>query len=276
MLADYHVHTNFSVDSFYPMEDVVKDAIHKGIDEICFTDHVDYGVQVDWDNIEKAQYYKGVALTNVDYPNYVKMIKEMQDRYGDKITIKMGMEFGVQMQTIPQYEALYHRYPFDFIILSIHQVGNKEFWSQDFQQGKTQKEYNEGYYEELLNVVNHYQDYSVLGHMDLITRYDKLEVYPFQKVKSYIEAILEKVIKDDKGIELNTSSKRYKLKDTTPSKDILKLYHDMGGKIITIGSDSHTEKDLGAYLKEAKELLKFIGFREFCTYDKMQPIFHNL
>lgn len=276
MLADYHVHTNFSVDSFYPMEDVIKDAIHKGIDEICFTDHVDYGVQVDWDNIEKAQYYKGVALTNVDYPNYVKMIKEMQDRYGDKITIKMGMEFGVQMQTIPQYEALYHRYPFDFIILSIHQVGNKEFWSQDFQQGKTQKEYNEGYYEELLNVVNHYQDYSVLGHMDLITRYDKLEVYPFQKVKSYIEAILEKVIKDDKGIELNTSSKRYKLKDTTPSKDILKLYHDMGGKIITIGSDSHTEKDLGAYLKEAKELLKFIDFREFCTYDKMQPIFHNL
>ena len=52
----------------------------------------------------------------------------------------------MQMHTIPQYEALFARYPLDFVILSIHQVGDKEFWTQDFQKGKTQKEYNEQYY----------------------------------------------------------------------------------------------------------------------------------
>ncbi|MBQ1911691.1 MAG: PHP domain-containing protein, partial [Erysipelotrichaceae bacterium] len=49
MLADYHVHTHFSDDSVYPMEEVVKDAIAMGLDEICFTDHVDYGVKLDVD-----------------------------------------------------------------------------------------------------------------------------------------------------------------------------------------------------------------------------------
>lgn len=78
------------------------------------------------------------------------------------------MEFGIQTHTIPQYEYLFQKYPFDFIILSIHQVENKEFWTQDFLKGKSQKEYNMQYYEEMLHVVNQYQNYSVLGHMDLI------------------------------------------------------------------------------------------------------------
>ena len=49
MLADYHVHTEFSDDSVYLMEDVIEDAIKMGLDEICFTDHVDYGIKLDWD-----------------------------------------------------------------------------------------------------------------------------------------------------------------------------------------------------------------------------------
>ena len=74
----------------------------------------------------------------------------------------------------------YHRYPFDFIILSIHQVNDQEFWTQDFQRGKTQKEYNEKYYEEILSVIQKHKNYSVLGHLDLIARYDKNGIYPFQ------------------------------------------------------------------------------------------------
>lgn len=180
------------------------------------------------------------------------------------------------MHTISQFESLYDRYPFDFIILSVHQVEDKEFWTQDFQKGRTQKEYNERYYEEMLNLVNHYQNYSVLGHMDLIVRYDKMGIYPFQKIKPYVEKILKKVIKDGKGIEVNTSSYRYGLADTTPSKEILQLYYELGGKIITIGSDSHSPEHLGTYIEETNELLKTTGFQTFCTYEKMEPLFHAL
>lgn len=308
MLADYHVHTEFSDDSIYPMENVVKDAIRLGLNEICITDHVDYGVKVDWDSGKgsilralnflykfyywcqdlallnkilsglKTLYRHGRPLTkpNVNYPRYAVEIERLQSLYGDQLTIKMGMEFGVQTHTIPQFEALFRRYPFDFIILSIHQVEDKEFWTQEFQKGRTQQEYNECYYEEMLNVVKAYKDYSVLGHMDLIKRYDKAGIYPFEKVKPIIAEILKIVIADGKGIEVNTSSRRYGLNDSTPSQELLCLYRDLGGKIVTIGSDSHAPAHLGTYIVDAKEQLKALGFQNFYTYTKMEPVPHHL
>lgn len=276
MLADYHVHTEFSDDSVYPMEDVVKDAVRLGLKEICITDHVDYGVKVDWDSGEEIRYRKGNPLANVDYPRYMTKIEELRRRYGGQITIKLGMEFGVQTHTIPQFQALFRRYPFDFIILSIHQVEDKEFWTQEFQEGRTQQEYNQRYYEELLNVVRAYQDYSVLGHVDLIKRYDKAGIYPFEKVKPFVAEVLRTAIADGKGIEVNTSSHRYGLSESMPSAELLRLYRDLGGSIVTIGSDSHAPAHLGTYIDEAKQLLRALGFESFCTYQGMQPMFHAL
>ncbi|HIZ78418.1 MAG TPA: histidinol-phosphatase HisJ family protein [Candidatus Lachnoclostridium stercorigallinarum] len=276
MFADYHVHTEFSDDSRYLMEDVIRDAVNMGMDEICITDHVDYGVKVDWDSGEEIGYRHGDPLANVDYPRYMDKIRALKEEYQGKITIRTGMEFGVQMHTIPEFEALFARYAFDFIILSIHQVEDKEFWTQDFQRGRTQKEYNERYYQEMLDVVKAYKNYSVLGHMDLIKRYDEAGIYPFENVKPMIEEILKIVIADGKGIELNTSFHRYGLSDSMPSREILKLYRELGGEIITIGSDSHKPEHLGAYIDEGKEILRGLGFERFCTYENMKPVFHEL
>ena len=283
MKADYHVHTEFSDDSEYQMEQVVRDSIVMGLDEICFTDHVDYGVKNDWDDGEKIRYREGIPgepenmpILNVNYPLYYKTYQKMKTQYGNKITLKLGMEFGMQVHTIEQYEKLYAKYPFDFIILSVHEVEDKEFWTQDFQRDRTQQEYNERYYEELLYLVQNYHNYSVLGHMDLITRYDKAGTYPFEKLKPIFTEILKTVIADGKGIEVNTSSHRYGLSDLTPSRDILKLYRELGGTIITIGSDSHKPEHLGTFIDETKQELKTLGFKEFCTFDKMKPIYHQL
>ena len=78
MLVDYHVHCEYSDDSTYLMEDVVKDAIKKGINEICFTDHVDYGIKLDWDSGKEIMYRNGEPLANVDYPRYEKQIKDLR------------------------------------------------------------------------------------------------------------------------------------------------------------------------------------------------------
>ncbi len=283
MRADYHVHTEYSDDSAYEMEQVVRDAIEKGIDELCFTDHVDYGIKRDWDEPGELIYRVGgsgepdaMVLNNVDYPKYVAQIRELQEKYGDKISIKLGLEFGMQAHTIDRYEKLFARYPFDFIILSVHEVEDQEFWNQDFQKGRSQQEYNERYYEELLYLVKNYHNYSILGHVDLITRYDEMGIYPFEKVKPVITEILKTVIADGKGIEVNTSSHRYGLKDLTPSRDILRLYRDLGGRIITIGSDSHKPEHLGAYIDDTKQELRALGFTEFCTFEQMKPVYHPL
>ncbi len=283
MLADYHVHTAFSNDSVYLMEDVVKDAISLEIEDICFTDHVDYGPYRDWDDPRGIEYRAGeegepewVALTNVEYKKYFSLIEELKEKYKEQISIKAGLEFGVQTHTIPEYEKLFASYTFDFIILSIHQVGDEEFWTNEYQSTRTQQEYNEGYYKELLSVVQNYHNYSVLGHMDLIVRYDEQGPYPFEKVKPIITEILKTVIADGKGIEVNTSNHRYGIADMTPSRDILKLYRELGGTIITIGSDSHKKEHLGAYIDWAKEELRKLGYTQFCTFEKMKPVFHDL
>lgn len=280
MFCDYHVHTHFSDDSEYVMEDVIKDAIRMNMNEICFTDHVDYGIKVDQEFLTKDEILKlsqghEFAPLNVHYSHYFKEIERLRKIYS-QITIKQGMEFGIQTHTIPLFQKLFNQYDFDFIILSCHQVEDKEFWTQDFQRGKTQQEYNLRYYQEILNVITQYKDYSVLGHLDLIARYDRAGNYSFQNIKSIVIEILKIVIQEGKGIEINTSSYRYNLKDLTPSRDILKLYKELGGKIITIGSDSHKKEHLGAYIKETKKELKTLGFEYYCTFKNMEPIFHKL
>lgn len=257
MLVDYHVHTNFSDDSNYPMEDVVKEAIRLGMSEICFTEHVDYGVKTD---------------SNCDYVGYMKEFERCKEEYGDQITLKLGIEFGMQVHTIDEFQKDFNKYDFDFVILSCHQVDDKEFWTQDYQKGKSQQEYNEKYYEEILQIISKYHDYSVIGHLDMIRRYDKQGEYPFRKVKHLIHDILKIVIRDGRGIEVNTSCFRYGLKDLTPSIDILKLYKRLGGEILTIGSDSHERKHLGGKIVHVQGVLKELGFQTIYTYDKMKPV----
>lgn len=261
MLADYHVHTYYSDDSQCPMEDMVKKALNLNLDELAFTDHVDYGVK--WD-------------LNCDYKAYFQEIHELQKKYGERLTIKAGIEFGVQVHTIAQFQKDFQSYPFDFVILSNHQIQNREFWNYDFQQGKSQADFNREYYEAIYQVVKSYKDYSVLGHLDMIKRYDTYGGYPDEKVMHIVEKILLQVIADGKGIEVNTSSFRYGLKDLTPSRAILRNYLQLGGNILTIGSDSHETVYLAHHFEQVRGILKELGFKQFCTFEKMKPYFWNL
>lgn len=276
MKCDYHVHTIYSDDSVAPMEDYVIKGIELGLDEICFCDHVDYGIKRDWDDPRGILYDGNRAIANVDYPKYTDDFLKLKEKYKQNITLKMGMEFGIQKHTIHQFQRLFNQYDFDFIILSIHQIDDKEFWSQDFQRGKEQAEYQREYYHALLDIIKEYKDYSVLGHLDLIKRYDNHGSYPDDKIMDIVDEILKLVIYDNKGIEINTSSWQYGLLDTTPSRNILKRYLVLGGKIITIGSDAHNTDRLANHQEEAKKILKEIGFQEICTFENMSPIFHKL
>ena len=261
MLADYHVHTYYSDDSQCPMEDMVQQGLRCGLDEIAFTEHVDYGIKTD---------------LNCDYEKYLAEVGRLQEKYAGQITLRPGIEFGVQVETAAQFAADAARYPFDFIIMSNHQVDNKEFWTYEFQKGRTQEEYQTAYYAALLQMVRCFKEYNVLGHLDMIKRYDKCGDYPDEKIMNLVEPILRQVIADGKGIELNTSSFKYKLKDTMPSRSILQLYHDLGGHILTIGSDTHETQHLADHFTEVRHLLREIGFKEFCTFEQRQPVFHSL
>lgn len=287
MYADYHLHCEYSDDSNEPMENQIQKAITLGLDEMCFTDHVDYGIKRDWDDPEgiiirhAIEHGKEVdlVLANVNYPKYFEALNMYQKKYASSISIKKGLEFGIQSITVDAYEKLYASYQddLDFVLFSMHQVNNLEFWTQDFQKGKTQKEYNDEYYKEIYQTMQMFHHYSCLAHLDLMARYDENGIYPFENEKDIIAEILKYAIRDGKGIEINTSSWKYGLKDTQPSRAILKLYKNLGGKIITVGSDAHETKYLASHIKDAYAILKNeIGINEICTFDHMQPIFHKI
>ena len=260
MLADYHLHTNASDDSKMTMESYVKQAIELGFDEICFTDHVEYAMK------------NKIVRNEVDYyQNYL----DLMENFDENLTVKFGAEFGIQRDNIDFYNEFFEKYPFDFILLSCHTVDNFELYDGTYQKGKTQQEYNEAYYEQLLYVVKNYKKYSVLAHLDLIKRYDK-SPYPFEKTYPFVYEILKQVVADGKGLEINTSSFRYNIGDLTPSVEILKLFKELGGEIITIGSDSHVLSHFGKYIKEVRTQLLDLGFKYFYTFEKMNPIRHSL
>lgn len=261
MKSDYHMHTSFSKDCNIPMEKMIIKAISLNMEEICFTDHVDYGLEI---------------KDNCDYPSYFLKLCELKEKYKDKITIKQGIEFGVQTHTIDKYVKDTNEYDFDFILLSVHQIDNLEFSNQAFQKNKTQEEINILYYKYLLKIVQSYKEYSVLAHLDVIKRYDKFGVYPDDKVMSIIDEILKTVIKDQKGIEVNTKSFKFGLNDLMPSTKILTRYNELGGKIVTIGSDAHHRARIYDNFENTIEQLKEIGFTHHCTFDKLKPIFHQL
>ena len=230
MFADYHVHTEFSDDSVYPMEDVIRDAVKMGMDEICITDHVDYGVKTDWEEGMEIQYRKGDPLTNVDYPRYMEKIGRLREEYGGKITIRTGMEFGVQTTPSPNLRRCLPDIPLTSSFSPSTRWRTRSSGPRISSGGGSQKEYNERYYQEMFDVVKAYKNYSVLGHMDLIKRYDEAGIYPFGEVEPMIREILKVVIADGKGIELNTSFHRYGLAEPMPSMDIFRSTGSWGAR----------------------------------------------
>lgn len=265
MRVDYHLHTNFSTDSQESMELYCESAIKQGIKEIAVTDHVDLGVVNEYTSEQV-----------VDYPNYAIEIKRLQEKYKDKVCLRKGLEFGVQLEYLDEYKEIVRDNDLDFVIMSCHQIDNKEFWLNDYQKNKTPYECFEGYYKYLMELVRVFPDFSVIGHLDLMKRYSTYTPSVDDEHEAIIKELLQLIIDHNKGIEVNTSGIRYDLGSFHPSEKILRWYYELGGTIITVGSDAHILKDLGSGIDEALAMLKEIGFESVCTFEKMQPIFHKL
>lgn len=272
MLCDYHVHSSYSDDSRCPMEEDILAAADRGLEEIALTDHVDYGVKLDWGEEPSG----GIVNRNVNYPLWNRELESLRKKYQGRIRVKKGMEFGIQRHTVKDFAKLFGRYDFDFILLSVHQIDDQEFWTQDYQRGKTQREVYRGYYMEILQVMDLYHDYSSLAHLDLLNRYERGSLPPFEMTEDLVREILKKAVREGKALEFNTAYRRYHLADIEPSARVWKIYKELGGRLITIGSDSHQKETVGEGVREAHRQLRELGFAEFCTYDHMVPFLHPL
>jgi len=266
-MFDYHIHTSHSDDCVSDMEEMILSACDKGFREIAITDHID------------LEYPDSNIPFSLDIPAYHRALEYCQAKYKDRIKIVKGIEVGIQDFVSEENSDLVRSYPYDFVIGSFHAAEGKDFYSGSYYKGKTALECYRDFYSYAYQCLKTYKDYSVLGHINIVARYK--EFIPPEKVEQteyldLVEDILKLVIEDGKGIEVNTSSFRYKTSQMYPSVEMLKLYKQFKGEIITIGSDSHVPEHIGYEFKYTVDLLESLGFKYLATFEQQRPIMNKI
>ncbi len=242
MKTDYHIHTEFSCDSEADMEQYVKQALERDIRMLCFTDHVDLNP-----NDYGYNYYNP--------EKYFVKYNQVKETYGKQMNLYSGIEFGEPHLYADRLRML-STYPYDFIIGSIHWIGDM-FPCQKVREQYSAKEFYTLYWKEVLNTVKQ-GGFDALGHIDFPKRYYG-EIY---YVEAEIKEIFNRLLDRDMIIEINTSSLRKGHSETMPGKDLLEIYADCGGWYVTIGSDAHEVKDVGVDYEAAKTLAEKCGLQQ--------------
>ncbi len=264
-MKDVHLHSKQSHDGKSTVAEYIAAARKRGIDELIFTEH--------WDDYEGIE----TKLSTLDVGAYYKNFLAEQEK--TDFPIHFGIEIGLQPHIADKIKSFVPQYPFDFIIGSSH-ITNKLDMAYDprFFNGLTRYEAYMQYFSEMLENIRLYDEFDVYGHLDYVARYGGYaeKSIEYDEFAEILDEIFKALIRKDKGIELNTSGYRYGFSRPHPSAEILKRYHELGGQILTLGSDAHRAEDLGSHFKQAREIIEYAGFTSLAIYRNRVPQFLTL
>lgn len=188
-----------------------------------------------------------------------------------------GIELGQMTQNPEGAREAYEKYPYDLAIGSLHNLrGRKDFYYMDAGNMSHEELHRvlEEYWAELLEMID-LGGFDTLGHLTYPLRYIQGErgVYvDLSEHRDGIDRVLRALIGKGKALEVNTSGLFGKLGETMPGRDILRRYHELGGRLLTFGSDAHNTGDLGGGIDKAMEQAREIGFKEFTIYRRHEPV----
>lgn len=261
-MFDFHIHSRVSFDGHDTGRALAQAALDAGLKGICFTDHLDY---------DPTGQMGDLTFRTEDY-------NAEYDRLSlPGLTIRLGVEFGLTRDNQAQFRKDLARRPFDFVLGSIHFVDGLDVYFEPFWQGKTVYQVEQRYLVETLACVQVHEDFDVLAHLTYIS---KPPCHPTHAPLSYvahrevIDEILRVLAEKGKGLEMNTSGVD-RCGDFLPSADIFRRFRELGGEIVTVGSDAHRCNRVGQYTFRACDILKDI-FGYVCTFENRQPLFHKL
>ncbi len=259
-MIDYHIHTSFSADCNIPMMKMAKAAQNAGLKEICFTEHIDLNM------------LEGPDFT-VDFDAYAAALEETRSAL-PSLKIHMGIEAGLDTQSWNTMQAILSGQPLDYVIGSQHVVFGQDPFYEEVWKHHSKAEIFDEYLRVSLESASNIDDYDVMGHIGYISKFcpyeDKLLRYA--DYTDVMDTLLKKLIEKGKGLEVNTNG-LYMTPSTMPETPIIKRFFDLGGQIITVGSDAHYEVVVGHAIADTIETLKSIGFRFICVFEKHEPQF---
>lgn len=261
-MFDFHIHTTVSYDGHNTPEEMARTAAKAGLREICFTDHMDYEL----------------ARPKAELTYTVEAYNQAHDGVtAPGLTIRHGVEIGMtpwNVEEVSQDLSLQH---YDFVLGSVHHVDDLDLYFHPYWEGKTVFQAERQYFEEMLRCVQLHDNFDVLGHLTYISKagaHPTHALVPLEAHREIIDEIMKVLIAKGKGMEINTSGVD-RCGDFLPGEVYLRRFKELGGQIVTMGSDAHTVDRVGQYTDRAAALLKDI-FGYVCTFADRKPVFHKL
>ena len=264
VLPDYHVHSLFSPDSKMSPEEAVRAAIASGVTELCFTEHMDLG--------HHMKMYDQI-------PNFAgmdKTISMLRKKYPD-IHIGKGIEVGYIPDTVEQTVEVLAKQNFDYVLLSTHCVDGLDCGLPESKRGQDKitayKRYLETVYESVAEerLTEYYDCVSHIGYIAKGLHYED-NTFFYEMFPELFDKILREIIKRGKGIEVNTSGID-RGGHVLPHPSVIRRYYELGGRLITIGSDAHKSRNVGAYIKDAVAVIAEAGFEELTLVQNREQRF---
>lgn len=259
---DFHTHHQRCGHAEGDIRDYIETAIEKGFDMIGISDHSPHFYS-DHDHL-----YPRITMAKSEFHHYIQEVLKLKEEYKDKIDVLLGVESDFFPEHIDLYRAEYKKYPFDYIIGSVHYVDGINIFEKGRWEGLTNEQRiqtKENYYT-LIQQSAASGMFQILGHIDAMKGF-----YPeFSSIQTDIVDHTLKVISQyDVAIEINTSGKTKDCGGWYPADDILEraLHY---GVDVTFGSDAHVPDRVGDDFPLVQKRLKDIGFKRWCYFKQKQ------
>lgn len=265
-MADCHSHSLFSPDAFDTIDTLCERAISLELTAYTLTDHCE------------CNDYLGSPLGFVYAEHSKKAFLAMQAKQhtlAGRLHFYKGVELGQPMQNLTAANDVLSR-PYDFVLGSVHNLkGYEDFYYLDYSQMKTEelKKILDSYFDEIIDMIE-WGKFDSLSHLTYPLRYITGEhgiAVDLSLYKNKIEKIFSLLIKKERALEINTSGLRQKINTTLPDLPLLTKYYEMGGRLVTIGSDAHRTEDIGKGIEQGLAILQQAGFTEFAVYENRLP-----
>lgn len=243
-MFDTHIHTNFSTDSKMKIEEVLQKIKQENLGAII-TEHMDLN-------------YRDSSMFRFNCEDYFKIYSSYRTD-----NLLLGIEIGMNNKFSNEYKNLVKKYPFDYVLGSLHEMYDTDLYEADeLYKSKSKRELYEEYFFEMVSCINEHHFIDSLGHIDYICRYAKYEdteIY-YDDYKELIDNVLKAAINKGIVMELNTRRMGNK-KSVYNLLKIYKRFKELGGEFLTIGSDAHSAETIGIHFNVAKEMAEACNLR---------------
>lgn len=257
MKQNYHMHSLFS-DGKAPMEAMMAAAVAAGITHAAATDHHDLLLD-DYRIDDPAAYTATVDRCRQLCP---------------QLQIARGLEVDYRPETWARMQQQLPLFHLDFILLSLHFIDGVDPAVEAYFEGRTQRQGYRLYLERLAQMLQAVDGPFVLGHITYVSKFISFQdtVLRYSDYPDELDTVLHLAVEKGFGIEINSSGLRNNA-GLLPGVDIVRRYRELGGEILTLGSDCHHVEHVDFGLTEAHEAALAAGFRHVAAYQEQKPIF---